>query len=181
MNDLIYIGASNSKKSINREFAKYTANKITGLNTTELNLNDYEVAIYSVDREEEGGIPEKIKNFMQKIDESNGLVISLAEHNGNYTVAFKNILDWASRADRNVWKNKPIFLLSTSPGSSGGGNVLNLAKASFPHMNGIVEATFKLPSFYDNFSNEIGIKDNLLEKIFQKEFDKFRSVLEAQL
>jgi chromate reductase, NAD(P)H dehydrogenase (quinone) len=181
MNNIIYLSGSNSRRSINREFAKYVANQIIGFSSKELDLNDYEVAIYSIDREEESGIPHKIIDFIEEIDQADGIVISLAEHNGNYTVAFKNILDWASRNDRNVFRGKPIFLLSTSPGGRGGENVSNIAKKNFKSMNGNIEAVFKLPSYYGNFSVEEGITENKLDEDFKDELKKFTTSLKESI
>ncbi|MEO1856999.1 MAG: hypothetical protein ABGY95_06490 [Rubritalea sp.] len=46
-----------------------------------------------------------------------------------------------------------MLLLSTSSGPCGGATVLEAAKATFPHMGADLEASFSVPSFYDNFSN----------------------------
>ena len=63
---------------------------------------------------------EKALNFKRLIRDSNGIVISLAEHNGSYTSAFKNIYDWISVIEKVVWDDKPLFLLSASDGKRGG-------------------------------------------------------------
>lgn len=34
--------------------------------------------------------------------------MSCAEHNGNYTVAYKNLFDWASSKNQNVYQGKSI-------------------------------------------------------------------------
>lgn len=97
-------------------------------------------------------------DFALKIDESDLLIISLAEHNGSYSVAFKNIFDWISRIqDRKVFGNKPLLLLATSPGARGGATVLEIAKNSMPYFGGNVVATFSLPEFYENFDVSKGI------------------------
>ena len=84
------------------------------------------------------------------------LMISFAEHNGSYTVAYKNIFDWASRINPKVFQNKPMVLLATSPGPGGAASVLAAATASAPYFDGDVKASLSVPSFYDNFDVEQG-------------------------
>lgn len=161
MKKIIAIGGSNSKKSINKALAVYTAMQVENTETIIIDLNDYSLPLYGIDAEIESGIPEnaiKLNNLLKSAD---GLVVSLAEHNGSYSAAFKNTLDWISRIDQKVWKNKPMLLMATSPGGRGGTTVLQAAKTSFPHLGGNIVADFSLPSFGDNFS-ENGIKNEEL-------------------
>ena len=65
------------------------------------------------------------------VNESIGIIISLAEHNGSYTSAFKNIYDWISVIETKVWGNKPLILLSTSDGQNAGKTVLSNSLISF--------------------------------------------------
>ena len=93
---------------------------------------------------------------MDKIGNSDAVIISFAEHNGSYTVAYKNIFDWASRINPKVFQNKPMVLLATSPGPGGASSVLAAATASAPYFDGVVKASLSVPSFYDNFDIEQG-------------------------
>ena len=61
--------------------------------------------VFSVDKEE-NGFPKEAQNFLDKIEEADLLVISLAEHNGAYSAAFKNILDWTSRINAKSFSRK---------------------------------------------------------------------------
>ena len=108
MNKIIAFGASSSKNSINKKLASFVANKIADQEAVILDLNDFEMPIYSEDRHTEEGVPRKALTFKKIINESKGLIISLAEHNGSYTAAFKNIYDWISVIEKTVWSNKPI-------------------------------------------------------------------------
>lgn len=176
MSQIIYFAGSSSKTSINRELAKYTAKRLGGDNIMGLDLNDYEAPLFSVDRENQG-IPGVITDFLKVIRESDVIVLSLAEHNSNFTVAFKNIIDWCSRVDRHFWSDKTIFLLSTSPGKRGGQSVLELGKKIITRMGGRVKAEFSLPKFRDNFSLEDGILDEELKKSYEEEVDKFIKII----
>ncbi|MEQ8927951.1 MAG: NAD(P)H-dependent oxidoreductase, partial [Fulvivirga sp.] len=106
MKKIIAIGASSSSKSINKTLAIYAASKVGDASVSVIDLKDYTLPLFSVDVEEEFGIPEGAHKFNKKIESADGLVISLAEHNGTYTAVFKNLIDWLSRIDMKVWKGK---------------------------------------------------------------------------
>jgi len=153
MKKVIAFAGSNSKKSINKELVKFTASKLNNVETTVLDLNDFEVPMYGIDFENESGIPENTKKLNDLLTNTDGIILSLAEHNGSYAAVFKNIFDWMSRIDKEVFKNKPMLLMATSPGGRGGAGVLATAKNTFPHLGGNIVADFSLPSFYDNFKD----------------------------
>lgn len=154
MKKLLAFGASNSSDSINKQLAKYAASLFRNVDIDLLDLNDFEMPIYSKDREKSGGIPQLANDFYNKIGEADLVVISFAENNGNYTTAFKNILDWMSRINGKTFQEKPMLLLATSPGARGGSSVLDIAVKRMPYQGGIVKGSFSLPSFNENF--EIG-------------------------
>ena len=163
---VLALGASNSKNSINKQFAEYAAQQVTNAEIEVLNLNDFEMPIYSIDREKESGIPELAKAFKTKVKAADLVIISFAEHNGSYTVAFKNVMDWVSRLEGSTWDNKPMLLLATSPGGRGGKTVLDLATRSFSFMTKGPIKSFSLPSFHKNFSKADGIMDEKLRTDF---------------
>ena len=163
MKKIIAFGASSSKNSINKQLATYTANQFENSTVEVLDLNAYEMPIYSVDNEKENGIPQLAQDFYAKIGSADFIVISFAEHNGNFSSAFKNILDWASRINAKTFQEKPMLLLATSPGARGGSSVLDIATKRFPFQGGIVKGSFSLPSFNDNFDAEKGITNEDLK------------------
>ncbi len=176
-NKIIAFGASNSKKSINKKLASFAASKIENAEVQLLDLNDFEMPIYSIDREEASGIPDLAKTFKAHIKNADSIIISFAEHNGSYSTAFKNILDWTSRLEGSVWENKPMLLLATSPGGRGAKTVLDLATNSFKHMNKNTITSFSLPSFNQNFSDETGITDETLLETFNQQLKTFTETL----
>jgi len=176
MSKILAFGASNSRNSINRRLAEFTASQIKGAEVNLVDLNDYEMPIFSIDREKETGIPEKAIAFKELIREADAFVISFAEHNGGFTAAYKNIYDWISRIERNIWLDKPMFLLSTSPGSRGGKRIFEYLQNDLPRQNANVVASFSLPSFKENMS-DTGILDNDLREVFNSELLKFEEAL----
>ena len=177
MKNIIAFGASSSRKSINKKFAEYIASQIKGVKVKLLDLNDFEMPIFSVDREQENGIHELALKFKDEMINADGIVISLAEHNGAYSAAFKNIYDWVSRIAPDVWEGKPMFLAATSPGSRGGKSVLDLATTRFKRRNLNTIVTFSLPSFGKNFSVENGISHNMLKTEFLTKLKEFELAL----
>jgi len=168
--NIIAFAASTSKHSINKQLVAYTLTQFDSDNCTLLDLNDFEMPLFSVDLEAASGHPDAAKRLLANIASADLLIISMAEHNGNFTAAFKNIFDWCSRVEANVFQNKPLLLLSTSPGGYAGKNALEAAIARFPRHAATIVETFSLPSFATNFDVETGItnealKTELLEKI----------------
>ncbi|MGQ4002010.1 NAD(P)H-dependent oxidoreductase [Francisellaceae bacterium CB299] len=157
--------ASNSKNSINAKIIEYVLSKID-CKTEIINIIDYETSIYSIDSEAENGIPQKIHEFLAKISDSDLIVISHAEHNGNYNVFYKNLIDWCSRARRDIFQNKKLILLSTSPGKLGGQNVLDIAKNSAKSFAGDICEAIPIPNFYDVFVDEKIIDKSMNDNIF---------------
>lgn len=150
---ILAFGASNHSNSINKQLATFIAKQI-GNDVEVLDLNPYEMPIYSIDREVASGVPAQATDFAKKIDEADLLVISLAEYNGTYSPAFKNIFDWVSRIpNRKAFNDKKIFLAATAPGERGGLTVLEGAKVIFPFHGGNIVADFSLPFFGENFKD----------------------------
>lgn len=60
--NILAFAASSSRKSINKQLVTYAASIlkseiISGAEVEIIDLNDFEMPIYSIDREEENGIP----------------------------------------------------------------------------------------------------------------------------
>lgn len=116
---VLAFAASSSRESINKKLVTYAASLLDGVEVEVLDLNDYEMPLFSVDKEKELGQPDLAKAFLAKIGESDAIIISFAEHNGSYSAAYKNLFDWCSRITVKVYQGKPMVMLSTSPGGRG--------------------------------------------------------------
>jgi len=157
---IIAFAATSSRKSINKQLVTHAASLIKGAEVEVLDINDYEMPLFSEDREAELGKPQLARDFLDKIASADALVIGFAEHNGSYTAAFKNLFDWSSRTLQKVYQNKPLVLLATSPGPGGAATVLAAAVGSAPFFDGNVKGHLSIPSFYDNFDVEKGQMKN---------------------
>ena len=153
---IVSFAGSNSQHSINKKLAIYTASLFENSDVEVLDLNNFQMPLFSVDVEVEIGQHPLAKAFLEKIATADILVVSLAENNGNYSVAFKNVFDWCSRIGAKVFQDKPMLLMATSPGARGGASVLEIAKSAFPRYGASIKNTFSLPNFNDNFDVEKG-------------------------
>ena len=64
---VIAFAASNSKHSINKQLVSYASALLVDVEVEVLDLNDYELPIFSIEREEELGQPELAKMLFEKI------------------------------------------------------------------------------------------------------------------
>ena len=179
---VIAFAASSSKNSINKQLVTYAASLLDGAQVEVLDLNDYELPLFSVDKEQELGKPQLAQDFFAKIGASDALIISFAEHNGSYTAAYKNLFDWCSRINQKIFQNKPVVLLATSPGAGGAANVLAAAVNSAPYFNAELKASLSVPSFYQNFDVESGaITNREIQQQLNDVMSKLNSVTSEHL
>jgi NAD(P)H-dependent FMN reductase len=172
---ILAFGGSYSKNSINKEFAFYTAENFDGAEIEKIDLNDFQLPLYTIDLEKEEGIPASAHSFLSKISDADLIIISLAEHNGSYTAGFKNLFDWISRINVKMFDAKHLFLLSTATGPGGGISVMEAATKRFPKHGANIISTFTLPKFQDNFDQNNGILNSELAMEFQSQLEILRN------
>lgn len=158
---VLAFAASNSASSINRKLVEHAARTFKAdfmpdVVIETLDLNDYEMPIYSQAREQESGIPAKAQAFYDKIGKADGLMIAFAEHNGSYAAAYKNIFDWMSRIKMAVYQNKPTAFFATSPGPRGGQKVLEFAVMTAPFFGAKVVGSQSIAGFGERFDDATG-------------------------
>jgi len=177
MKKILAFGASNSPHSINKELASFAANQLKGIDVTILDLNDFTLPVYNPAIEKATGVPANARDFSTHIQNSDGLVISLAEYNGLHTAVFKNLWDWMSRLGTpKIWHDKPMFLLSTSPSSRPESNVMNVSKHLFPLFGANIISSFSLPSF-NHYFKDGNIVDPESKAEFQFQLKQFQSYI----
>lgn len=166
MKKILAFAGSTSSTSINKRLATYTAESLADTAFDVIDLRDFDLPVYSIDKEKEG-FPETAKEFTALLDNYDGFILSLAEHNGSYAAAFKNIFDWSSRIERKFFRDKPLFLMATSPGARGGQSVLQDGITKFPHMGAQEIFSFSLPNFNDNFKDGKIVEESLNEGMLE--------------
>ncbi len=175
---ILAIPATNSRNGINRQLLGHAAQLlkdgiVPGAEVEFLDLNDYEMPIYSTEREQ-GGVPEQAQRFYDKIGAADAVIVSFAEHNGSYSAAWKNVYDWASRIDMAVYQGKKVVMLAASPGPRAGAGVLGGATTSAPFFGAELVGSLGIPGFGANFDSEAG---ELTEPDLREQLEKTLSAL----
>lgn len=174
---ILAFGASSNRNSINKKFAMYAAHQFKEADIATIDLNDFEMPLYSIDREQETGIPQAAVHFVDMIRQVDLIIISFAEHNGSYSSIFKNLFDWASRVNSKTFMGKPMLLMAASTGKRGAISVLDAAASRFPIHDGQVVGVFSMPAFNKNFNDAEGITDPELKQQLHEIIGKVRIVL----
>lgn len=158
---VLAFAASNSRSSINKQLVRHAATVLRddiapGSEFDLIDLNDYEMPLFSIERETSGGIPQPAQDLFARIGAADALLISFAEHNGGYSAAYKNIFDWMSRINGKVFQGKPSVFMAASPGKMGGASVLRTAIESSGHFGTDLRGTLSVGGFGQTFDTEKG-------------------------
>lgn len=164
---------TDSSTSINKELIRHVLKNFEGHEIQFLDLNDFEMPIFGLDRLKKGH-PEAAQKFLDVIEGSDALICSLAEHHRSYTVAFKNVFDWAATLEKNVFRNIPMFLMSASAEETGCKSVLDHAITYFPTYGGNIQAVYSLPNYYVNYDPEKGVINSELATQLKQEIEAFK-------
>ena len=161
---VLAFAGSNTPDGINNQLLDFALSR-TDAEVTKIDLNDFEMPIYSKAREAEGGVPEAAQRFKRLIGEADVVVMSLAVHNGTYAVAYKNVFDWASRLEGKVYDGVRVILLSASPGPMAGQPLLDIAATGIPRFGGALLGTLGVGKFAENFQDGALVDVSLLAQL----------------
>ena len=151
MAEILAFAGSNSSTSINYRLVQHTTSLVNGRSFQLLNMAQHPFPLYSEDAEKQNGFSSALMELNKNIQQVDGLIISVNEHNGSPSVYFKNVLDWLSRMERKFLLDKKVLLMSTSPGKRGGIGALGVVESLIPRFGAEIISTFSLPSFLENF------------------------------
>jgi len=105
------------KGSINRKLA----NALVQLAPSSLEFHHValdDLPMYNGDLE--ANRPESVNEFTDACARADAVLIVMPEYNRSLPAVLKNAIDWGSKPmDRNVWRDKPVAITGTSPGSIG--------------------------------------------------------------
>ena len=178
MAKIIAFAGSNSSRSINFKLVKYVVGGLQDHDVNLINLADHPFPMYSEDLERDQGFPEELVAFCEEVQEADALVLSVNEHNGGPSAYFKNLLDWLSRINRSFLEETQVLLMSTSPGKRGGIGSMGVLQGILPRVGADIAATFSLPSFHSNFTEDKGVSDAVLAAEFEKALAQFKATLD---
>jgi len=177
MATILAFAGSNSSTSINFELIKFTASLLQEHTVQLLNMAYFPFPMYSIDQEKEKGFSNSLVELMNDMKKSDGLLISVNEHNGNPSAYFKNLIDWLSRLERKFLQDKTVLLMSTSGGRRGGQGALEIVERTLPRFGTAEILTFSLPDFNANFDSDKGIVHPELAKAHKEKVAEFLSKL----
>lgn len=66
------------------------------------------------------GFPDAVTALSEAIRAASGVIICTPEYNYSIPAPLKNAIDWVSRVPNQPFQNKPVCLMSVSPGALGG-------------------------------------------------------------
>tara|TARA_R110002167_G_scaffold298814_6_gene503200 strand:- start:1097 stop:1630 length:534 start_codon:yes stop_codon:yes gene_type:complete len=173
MANILAFAGSNSSTSINFKLVKYTISLLGDHRLQRMDMHNFPLPMFSEDYERENGYSNSLMELRDDIQKSDGLIISVNEHNGNPSAYFKNLIDWLSRLERKFLADKKIFLMSTSNGKRGAVGSLEVIENLLPRFGATITATFSLPSFKENFNATQGILNAELAEEFQTALQDF--------
>ncbi len=135
---LLVIAGSARQGSLNLRLATAAAAlaREAGASVEALDLRALQLPLYDGDLEAASGVPEAALRLLDAIRTADALLLVTPEYNGFPTPLLINAFDWLSRlgpADERpaglaVTANKPVALLSASPGPLGGLRSMNFLR-----------------------------------------------------
>ena len=133
--EILIISGSSRAGSLNRKLAGFAAGKLRskGVEVHEFDLRALRLPIYDGDLELSEGVPASVVDLQVAVSNCDGLMVITPEYNGFPTPLLINAFDWLSRivatpskpSGLAVTANKPVGLLSASPGPGGGLRSMN--------------------------------------------------------
>ncbi|MCQ0091645.1 NADPH-dependent FMN reductase [Roseovarius sp. M141] len=113
---LLTMSGSLRKGSYNRMLI---AEAVRAFGEAEVIEGDLNLPLYDGDVED-AGTPPAVQTLMDQVVRADALVIGAPEYNKGISGVLKNAIDWLSRANPPVLKNKVAVILSAAGGRTGG-------------------------------------------------------------
>ncbi len=169
---ILAFAGSTREGSFNKKLIRGAAQlaEESGHTVTVADLRDYALPLYDGDLEEMEGVPANALKIKQLIHEHDAVLISSPEYNASVSGVLKNTIDWTSRPGGDddpgkVWFEKPVGLLSASPGGLGGIRALNHLRAILQNLTAfIIPSQFALAKAHEAFADDGTLKDDAARK-----------------
>lgn len=125
--------------------------KQKGFETRLIEIKDLDLPLFEPNYQHQP--PEAMRKLIKIIEESDACIIGSPEYHGGYTGAIKNVIDYFSG---DLFKDKPVALLSTSGGYRDGINTLNGLRLVFRNLYARVITEQVAISAHDVIKDEQG-------------------------
>jgi chromate reductase len=156
---ILVTAGSIRRASFNSVLARAIADELTRRDRDHVlvSLADHEMPIYHGDHEDEHGVPATAHDFAALLRDSGGLVIASPEYNGSFSPLLKNSIDWVTRVDMGVLRDKLIGLAGASPGRGGGVRGLAMVRTWFENMRlAVASDDLSIPQVNEHVVGEPG-------------------------
>ena len=97
------------------------------------------------------GLPPAVSALRERIRKADAVIIATPEYNFSIPGMLKNAIDWVSRGDDQPLLNKPVAILSATPGPLGGARVQYDLRKVLLFMNA---AVLVKPEIFVGFANQ---------------------------
>lgn len=168
---LLVIAGSARNGSLNLRLADAAAAlaREAGAQVDRFDLRALQLPVYDGDLEAAEGVPDSTLSLLDAVRSADALLIVTPEYNGFPTPLLVNAFDWLSRlgaagerpAGLAVTANKPVALLSASPGPLGGLRSMNFLRQylqmAFAMI--VVPQQFALVRAHEAFDDQGALKD----------------------
>ena len=164
---LLMFAASLSKKSVNKSLINLSARLVReqGHQIDLADFSEFDVPSYNADVQAGAGIPKAVTEFVKRMHDSDGLIISVPEYNFSMPGHLKNLVDWVSRINPMPWRDQYIQLMSASPSLVGGNRGLWATRIPLEACGAFVcPDMFSLASAHEAFDEQ----GNLVNKQLQE-------------
>jgi chromate reductase, NAD(P)H dehydrogenase (quinone) len=133
---ILITAGSTRRASFNTLLARAVADELMRRDREHVlvSLADHDMPLYNGDLEDEHGVPAKAYELAALLRDSGGLLIASPEYNGSFSPLLKNSIDWVTRIDMGVLRDKLIGLMAASPGRGGGARGLAMVRTWFENM-----------------------------------------------
>ena len=138
------LSASLRLNSFNTKLAEHCLeiNKKMVVRANLIDLKNYDIPYYNGDIEEDNGVPSSIREIRSFFKESDAIVVSTPEYNGQMPGFLKNIVDWLSRKEKNdselLFDKKVFGLMCATVGRSAGTKVLSNTRDLLSKLGAVV-------------------------------------------
>jgi chromate reductase len=163
----LMFGASLRKDSYNQKLIDLAARIVTDLNHTpvQVDYSEFNMPLYNADIQNTEGFPVAVTDFIERLQQTDGLIMSVPEYNFSIPGTLKNLIDWVSRVTPMPWRGKKILLLSASTSLVGGNRGLWATRVPLEACSAFVYPDmFSLATAQESFSNSGNLKDTALEE-----------------
>ena len=160
---LFMFAASLQKVSLNKKLIQIAHDQVVRLGH-EVDLGDFSefsADLYNADIQNGTGIPKVITDFVTRMHQADGLIISSPEYNFSIPGTLKNLIDWVSRIKPMPWKNQRLFLMSASPALVGGNRGLWATRVPLESCGALIYPDmFSLASAHEAFDDQNQLKNS---------------------